>query len=134
MATKIFVNLPVQNLQRSKDFFEALGYKFDPNFTDESAACLVFSDDIYAMLLTESRFRDFTKKPLVDAKSNTEAILALGVESREKVDEIADKALASGGRPSGEPMDHSFMYTRSFEDPDGHLWGVLYMEPSAIPR
>jgi predicted lactoylglutathione lyase len=134
MATQIFVNLPVKNLKKSMTFFEALGYKFQPEFTDETAACLVLSDDIYAMLLTESRFRDFTKKAIADARQTTEAILALGVESRQKVDEIADKALAAGGEPANAPMDHGFMYSRSFQDPDGHLWEVLHMEPSAVPR
>jgi predicted lactoylglutathione lyase len=134
MATQIFVNLPVKDLKKSMSFFEALGYKFNPEFTDETAACLVFSDDIYAMLLTEARFRDFTKKAIADARQTTEAILALGVESRAKVDEIADKALESGGSPANAPTDQGFMYSRSFQDPDGHLWEVLYMEPSAVPR
>ena len=134
MATKIFVNLPVKDLQRSIRFFSDLGFSFNQQFTDETATCMVISDDIYAMLLTESRFKDFTRKQVADASSITEAILALGVNSRQEVDRIADKALASGGQPSNEPQDHGFMYTRSFQDPDGHLWEVLYMDPSYVQQ
>jgi predicted lactoylglutathione lyase len=131
MSTQIFVNLPVKDLARSIAFFEALGYSFNQQFTDENAGCLVISDDIYAMLLTERYFKTFTKKVVADATKSTEAIVALGVESKERVDELADKALAAGGKPSNEPMDQGFMYGRSFQDPDGHLWEVFYMDPAA---
>jgi predicted lactoylglutathione lyase len=131
----IFVNLPVANLKRSMDFFTALGYGFNPQFTDENAACLVIEEDhIYAMLLTPEFFKRFTKKEIADSKRTTEAILALAVGSREAVDALVDKALAVGGSASNEPDDQGFMYGRSFQDPDGHLWEVLYMDVSAMPQ
>lgn len=135
MSTAIFVNLPVANLKRSMDFFGALGYTFNPQFTDENAACLVIEEDhIYAMLLTPEFFKRFTKKEIADSKRTTEAILALAVDSREAVDALVDKALAVGGSASNEPDDQGFMYSRSFQDPDGHLWEVLYMDVSAMPQ
>ena len=135
MSTQIFVNLPVKDLQRSIDFFTALGYAFNPQFTDENAACLVIDEDhIYAMLLTHEFFRRFTKKDIADSTTSTEAILALSADSREAVDELVDKALASGGSASNEPDDQVNMYSRSFQDPDGHLWEVLYMDMSAMPQ
>jgi uncharacterized protein len=132
MSTQIFVNLPVKDLSKSIEFFKALGYSFNAQFTDENAGCLVISEEIYAMLLVEPFFQTFTKKEIVDAKKSVEAILALGVESRAKVDEIVDKALSSGGSPAGDPQDHGFMYSRSFQDPDGHIWEFLYMDPSYV--
>jgi uncharacterized protein len=130
--TKIFVNLPVKDLNRSKGFYSALGYSFNQQFTDENAACLVITDDIYAMLLTEPFFKTFTKKDIADATTSTEAIVALGVESKQRVDELADKALASGGQPANDTSDRGFMYSRSFYDPDGHFWEVLWMDPATI--
>lgn len=130
---QIFVNLPVKDLGRSMDFFTELGFSFDQRFTDEKAACLVIDDNIYAMLLTEPFFRTFTKKEVADATRSTEAILALSVESRQRVDELVDRALTVGGRPSNETDDQGFMYGRSFQDPDGHLWEVFYMDMSALP-
>ena len=132
MSTKIFVNLPVKDLHRSMDFFTALGYSFNKQFTDENAGCLVISDDIYAMLLVEPFFKTFTKKDIADASKSTEAIVALGVESKQRVDELVDTALKSGGKPANDTMDQGFMYGRSFQDPDGHLWEVFYMDPAAI--
>jgi len=135
MSTQIFVNLPVQDLQRSVDFFTALGYSFDPRFSDENATCLVIDEGhIYAMLLTHEFFKKFTKKQIADAKASTEAILALSADSREAVDELVDKALASGGSASNEPDDQGFMYSRSFQDPDGHLWEVLSMDMAAMSQ
>lgn len=134
MGTKIFVNLPVRDLDTSIEFFTALGFSFNPQFTDETAGCLVISEDIYAMLLTEPFFRTFTQKDVVDATKATEAILALGVESRERVDALVDRALATGGSPANDTMDQGFMYGRSFQDPDGHLWEVLYMDPMTVRR
>jgi uncharacterized protein len=132
MATKIFVNLPVKDLDVSKTFFEALGYSFNAQFTDDNAACMVISEDIFAMLLTEAHFKRFTKKPIVDASSGTEAIVCLSADSREAVDALADKALAAGGKTSNEPQDMGFMYGRSFQDPDGHQWEIMWMDPAAI--
>jgi predicted lactoylglutathione lyase len=134
MSTKIFVNLPVKDLGKSMDFFTKLGYSFDQQFSDENAGCLVISDDIYAMLLVEPFFKSFTKKDIVDATTSTEAILCLGVESRQRVDELVDKALAAGGLPSNDTMDQGFMYGRSFQDLDGHLWEVMYMDAAAVPE
>jgi uncharacterized protein len=130
MATAIFVNLPVSDLERSKRFFTALGYSINPQFSDDSCASVVFSDTIYAMLLTEARFRDFTPRQVADAHTSSEALLCLGQPSREKVDEIADKALANGGSRVSDPQDHGFMYGRSFADPDGHIWEVMWMDPA----
>lgn len=132
MASVIFVNLPVKDLEVSKRFFTEIGYSINPQFTDDTAACIVFSDTIYAMLLTEAKFAEFATKPTADATAGTEAILALGVDSREKVDEIADKALAAGGSKAQAPQDHGFMYVRSFHDPDGHHWEVMWMDPAAV--
>ena len=132
MSTQIFVNLPVQDLPRSKAFFGGLGFSFDDRFTDDNAACLVIGEGIFAMLLVEPFFRQFTKKEVADATKTTEAIVCLGVESRERVDELADTALATGGHPSNEPMEQGPMYGRSFQDPDGHLWEVVYMDPAAL--
>ena len=128
----IFVNLAVKDLGRAVEFFTELGFSFDPRFTDEQATCMIVSDQAFVMLLVEDRFRDFTKKELADPATQTEAILAVSAESRDAVDELADKALAAGGRPANDPMDMDFMYGRSFQDPDGHLWEVMWMDPSAI--
>lgn len=128
----IFVNIPVADLETSKRFFGKLGFDFDEKFTDESCACMVISEQAYVMLLAADRFADFTTKPVVDATTATEAILCVSAESRESVDEFADAALAGGGTAANEPMDHGFMYGRSFNDPDGHLWEVMWMSPQAI--
>jgi predicted lactoylglutathione lyase len=131
MSTKIFVNLPVKDLERSKEFFIKLGYSFEPRFSDENAACLVISDHIYAMLLIEPFFANFTKKRIADADATAETIVALSADSREQVDELVDRALASGGRPAMDPMADRSMYVRSFLDPDGHQWEVFHMDLSA---
>ncbi len=130
----IFVNLAVKDLGRAVDFFTELGFSFDARFTDESATCMIVSDQAFVMLLVEDRFRDFTKNELADPATHTEAILAVSAESREEVDEFADKALATGGRPANDPIDMDFMYGRSFHDPDGHLWEVMWMDPVAVER
>ncbi|WP_175411127.1 VOC family protein [Streptomyces sp. TRM64462] len=128
-AQMIFVNLPVKDLEASKAFWTKLGYSFNPEFTDENGACLVFSDTIFAMLLTEPFFKSFTKKEVADASTSTEAIIALSAESRAKVDELVDAALANGGAPSNEPQEYGdWMYGRSFQDPDHHLWEVVWMD------
>lgn len=131
MSQLIFVNLPVNDLETTKSFWNKLGYSFNPQFSDETAACLVISDTIYAMLLTRPRFKEFTKKEIVDASKSTEVILALSADSREKVDELADAALASGGSPANEPMEYGYMYGRSFQDPDHHQWEVVWMDVEA---
>ncbi|WP_327353125.1 VOC family protein [Streptomyces sp. NBC_01304] len=128
----IFVNLAVQDLEVSKKFFSELGYSFNPQFSDDTTACLVISDTIFAMLLTEPRFADFATKPVVDSTKSTEVLLCLSAESRAKVDELADKALAAGGSPAKDPIDFGQMYGRSFQDPDGHHWEVMWMDPAAV--
>ncbi|MFJ3782398.1 VOC family protein [Streptomyces sp. NPDC090093] len=129
----IFVNLPVKDLDASKAFFEKLGYSFNPQFSDDTAACLVISDTIFAMLLAEKKFGEFTApgKEISDATKATEVLITLSAESREKADALADAALAAGGTPAKEPMDMGFMYGRSFTDLDGHHWEVFWMDPSA---
>jgi hypothetical protein len=131
-SRKLFVNLAVNDLARSVEFFDALGFAFDPRFTDETATCMIVSDESYVMLLVEDRFADFTNKHLADPKVQTEAIMAVSAESREEVDDLAEKALAVGGSPANDPYDMGFMYGRSFNDPDGHLWEVIWMDPSAV--
>lgn len=132
VATQIFVNLPVADLERSKHFFTALGFAVNEQFTDEKAACIVISETIYAMLLLPGFFRTFTRKAVADADRTTEVVVSLALESRERVDELCERALQSGGRKNREPQDHGFMYERSFEDPDGHQWEVFWMDPSRV--
>ena len=132
MSTKIFVNLPVKDLNKSVGFYTKLGFSVNPQFTDETAACLVISDDIYAMLLTHAKFKEFTNKEIVDSTKGTEVILGLSAESKEKVSETVKKAIEAGGKESAEARDYGFMYQRSFQDLDGHLWEVLWMNPAHI--
>ena len=132
-SRKIFVNLPVKDLTASVDFFTALGFTFDPAFTDEQATCMVVSDEAFVMLLVEPRFKDFATKDISDASSSTEVIIAVSASSREEVDQLADTALGAGGSPAKDPMDMGFMYGRSFSDLDGHSWEVMWMDPSAVP-
>jgi predicted lactoylglutathione lyase len=134
MSTKIFVNLPVKDLDKSKAFFAALGYAFNAQFTDETAACMVISDDIYAMLLTEAKFRDFSPRPIADAHKVTEVLLALSCDSKDKVNEMADKAVAAGGTEVRPPQDHGFMFLRTFADLDGHIWEVFWMDPATVQQ
>ncbi|MFI1357542.1 VOC family protein [Streptomyces sp. NPDC020898] len=128
----IFVNLPVNDLDASKKFFTELGYTINPQFTDENAASVVISDSVVAMLLKKPFYATFTKKEIADATQTSEVMIALSAESREKVDELVDRALAIGGSPAGETQDHGFMYGRSFDDLDGHHWEVAWMDPAAI--
>jgi uncharacterized protein len=134
MSTKIFVNLPVRDLDKSKEFFTKLGYTFNSQFTNANAACLVISEDIYAMLILPDFFKGFTKKEIADATKTTESILALSADSREKVDEMLKKAIGAGGREYREPEDHGWMYGRSFEDLDGHQWEAFWMDPNKIQK
>jgi hypothetical protein len=133
-ARMIFPNLAVKDLDRSVAFFSELGFSFDPRFTDENAAAMIVNEQAVVMLLTESMFEGFTTKELVDPTKQTEAIIALSEESREAVDALVDKALEIGGSPANEPMELDFMYGRSFDDPDGHLWEVFWMDPAALER
>ncbi|MGN7252606.1 VOC family protein [Arthrobacter sp. SAFR-014] len=133
MATQIFMNLPVRDLERSVQFFTALGFKFNQDYTDENATCMVINDDAFVMLLVEKFFKTFTAKEIVDATSATEAIMAFSVDSREEVDQMVGKALAAGGSESQPVQDYGFMYSHSFQDPDGHLWEVIWMDPAGPP-
>ena len=133
MARKIFVNLPIQDMERSQAFFRALGFGFNPQFTNDKGACMVISEDIFAMLLVQPFFQTFTKKPIADARKGTEVIVCLSCESRAEVDDLVRKALAAGGTAPNAPQDHGFMYGHGFEDPDGHVWELVWMDPAATP-
>jgi predicted lactoylglutathione lyase len=134
MATKIFINLPVKDLERSKAFFSGLGYSFNPQFTDEKAACMVASEHIFVMMLTEAYFKTFTKKEVSDAHKSTEVLLALDAASKEDVQQTIVKAQELGGTLYAEAQDHGWMYQHSFADPDGHQWEIVYMDESNIPN
>jgi predicted lactoylglutathione lyase len=125
---QIFVNLPVKDLERSKKFFSSLGFSFNPQFTDQNAACLVIEkDSIYAMLLTEPFFKTFTPRAVADAKQSTEVLVCLSCSSDREVADLVQKASAAGGNPVRDPQDHGFMYQHAFEDPDGHIWELVHM-------
>ena len=128
----IFVNLAVNDVDTSKKFFTELGYTINPQFTTDDCACVVISDTIIAMLLSKQRYADFTKKEIADPTKTSEVLLCLSAESREKVDELCDKALAAGGSGTREAQDHGFMYGRTFDDLDGHTWEVVWMDPAAV--
>ena len=132
MSTQIFVNLPVKDLPRSVAFFTALGYTFNPQFTDENATCMIIDEHIYVMLLLEPFFQTFTPKPISDAHKSTEVLLCLSRESRAAVDDMAAKAVAAGGSTPNPPKDHGFMYQHGFQDLDGHLWELMFMEPGEM--
>lgn len=128
--TQIFVNLPVKNLPQSITFFKELGFSFNAQFTNEQGACMIIADNIFAMLLVESFFKQFTKKEIADAKKTTEVLLCLSAESREKVDEMVGNALKAGGKAAVDKQDHGWMYQHGFEDLDGHLWEIAFMDES----
>ena len=134
MITKFFVNLPVKDLNKTVEFFTKLGFTFNPQFTDENATCMIVGKDIFVMLLVEKFFKTFTKKEISDTTKNTEAIVALSAQSREEVDQMMDKVLGAGGREARDPQDHGWMYGRSFEDINGHLWEIFYMDESAMKK
>lgn len=130
MATQVFVNLPVSDLNKAVEFFTALGFTFNPDYTDENATCMIINDDAYVMLLVENFFKTFTAKDIVDAKGSTEVIMAFSADSREGVDDMYRKAIEAGGSSSQPAQDYGFMYSRSFQDLDGHLWEVMWMDPA----
>jgi predicted lactoylglutathione lyase len=133
MATtrKIFLNLAVGNLKQSIEFFRKLGFEFNPKFTDDKAACMIVNEDAFVMLLSEPFFKTFTKRELCDTSSHTEGLFALSCSSRDEVDELVNKAIAAGGKPAMDRVDHGFMYGWSFYDLDGHHWEVFWMNPAA---
>ena len=134
MATQIFVNLPVKDLNKSIEFFTSLGYSFNPQFTNEQGASLVISDNIFFMLLTEPFFKSFIKKEIADATKVAETINCISVDSREAVDEMVRKAVAAGATVPNEKQDYGWMYGHGFQDLDGHLWEFAYMDMSSIPE
>jgi predicted lactoylglutathione lyase len=131
MSKMIFVNLPVADLDRSIVFYEAVGATKNPQFSDDTAACMVLSETIHVMILTHEKFSQFTPKRIADAHETSEVLICISADSREAVDEITEAALANGGREPREPQDHGFMYGRSFEDPDGHIWEPMFMDMEA---
>ncbi|AYA37642.1 glyoxalase/bleomycin resistance/extradiol dioxygenase family protein [Hymenobacter oligotrophus] len=134
MAKKIFVNLPVRNLNASIEFFTQVGFAFNQQFSDENATCMVISEDIYVMLLVEPFFQTFTPKAIADSSQSTEVIICLSADSRAEVDALVDKAMAAGAKQSKPLQNHDFMYARNFQDPDGHLWEVMHMDPAVIEQ
>ena len=129
---KLFVNIPVADLQRSIEFFEALGFTFNVQFTDATATCMLVGEDAYFMLLERDRFQGFSKRPLGDPHQETNAMFAFSVNSREEVDAMVQKAITAGGSYATDTQDHGFMYGRSFYDLDGHHWEVFWMDPAAV--
>lgn len=134
MARQIYVNLPVKDLNRSMDFFNALGFQFNPNFTSEQGAGMVVGENSFVMLLTEEFFKTFTKKEVCDATKSTEVLVCLSCDSRAEVDDIVSRAVEAGGSIPREAQDHGIMYGHAFEDLDGHIWELTYMEQSAEGR
>jgi predicted lactoylglutathione lyase len=134
MATKVFINLPVKDLEKSKNFFKELGYDFNPKFTDDKAACMIVSDTIFAMLLKDEYFKTFTKKPVSDAHKTTEVLIALDAGSKEEVQEVVTKAKKLGATIYNEAADHGWMYQHSFADLDGHQWEFVYMDESQLSK
>ena len=134
MSRKVFVNLPVKNLDKSMEFFTKLGYEFNRQFTDETAACMVVSEYIFVMLLTEAKFKMFVPGEISDARKSTEVLVCLSSDDRQSVDDVIAKALAAGGTTFNAPIDYGFMYGHSFQDLDGHTWEYIYMDPSAVNK
>jgi hypothetical protein len=133
-SRKLFVNLAVRDLERSKAFFAKLGFGFEPKFTDEKAACMILSDEAFVMLLSEPFFRTFTKREPCDTTKQTEGLFCLSCESRGEVETMVKTAVANGGKHAMDPQDHGFMYGWSFYDPDGHHWEVMWMDAAALPQ
>ncbi|MER6535903.1 VOC family protein [Streptomyces sp. 900105755] len=128
----IFVNLATNDVAASRKFFTELGYTINPQFSNDDCSCVVISDTIIAMLLSKQRYADFTKKEIADSTKTSEVLICLSAESREKVDELVEKAVAAGGTANDDVQDQGFMYGRSFEDLDGHSWEVVWMDPAAV--
>lgn len=130
----IFINLSVKDVAKTTNFFKELGFGYNPQFSDESTSCMIIEENIYVMLMSEARLKEFTKKEIVDTSTSAEAIFSFSVDSRERVDEIVNKAISSGGTAFHDPQDHGFMYIWGFQDLDGHLWEVTYLDASALPQ
>jgi uncharacterized protein len=134
MSRQLFVNLPVENLDRSVEFFTKLGFTFNPLYTDETGTCMILGQDNFVMLLTNEKFATFTPNPVSDAKKTTEVLMALSCDSREEVDEQVRLAIEAGGNTYSEPRDYGFMYSHGYQDLDGHIWEVFYMDESKFPN
>jgi predicted lactoylglutathione lyase len=136
MPRKIFVNLPVADLGEARSFLEALGAVNEPKFTDETAACMTFTDSIHVMVLTHDKFRQFTPRPIADAKAGSEVLLCLSADSREQVDSFIARGVAAGGTadPSAKQDYGEWYYGRSVADPDGHIWEIMWMDPAAAEK
>jgi len=134
MARKMFVNLPVKDLNKSVDFFTKLGFKFNPQFTDENATCMIVGEDSFAMLLVEKYFQTFTKKKIADSTKATEVLIALSADSKKEVEDIVNNAVKAGGSLYNDPQDQGWMYQHSFQDLDGHQWEIVYMDMDAVPQ
>ena len=134
MPTQVFINLPTSDLDRSKAFFEGVGWRIEPNFTDQNAACVVVDEGIFLMILTKTFYETFTDKPIVDPATAIQVQTALSRDSREDVDAIMEKALASGGAEPRPAQEYGFMYSRDFEDPDGNLFSAVWMDPKAAEQ
>jgi len=131
MHQQVFINMAVKDMARSQAFFRSLGYEFNPQFTNEQGACLVLGETLFVMLLTEGFMSGFTAKPIIDAKVGTETLICLSCESRAEVDALVAKARAAGAAVPRAPQDHGFMYGHGFEDLDGHIWELVFMDASA---
>jgi predicted lactoylglutathione lyase len=131
---KLFVNIPVHDLSKSMTFFKALGFEFNPQFTNDQAACMIVNGDAFFMLQTVPHFKQFTKRPLADTTTHTEALFAVSCNSREQVDQLVNAAIRAGGSHAMDTQDHGFMYGWSFYDLDGHHWEVLWMDPAALAK
>jgi uncharacterized protein len=134
MRSQIFINLPVKDLEKSFQFYSSIGFTNNPQFSDESAKCMIFSEEIFVMLLTHERFQTFITKPITDVSKSTSAILSISLESVEKVNEISENALLAGGKEPVEAKDYDFMQQRTIEDLDGHIWEFFYMDMSKFPQ
>ena len=133
-AKQIFVNLPVKDLNKTIDFFKELGFEFNPKFTDANATCMIVGENTFAMLLVEKFFKTFIKKDISNAHKTTEVLIALSFDNKEEVDSLVNKAVSAGGKEPKDAQDHGWMYTRTFEDLDGHIWEILYMDESKMPK
>lgn len=133
MSSQVYINLPVADLPKSIAFFTALGYRFNPQFTDDTATCMVISEHIHVMLLTRTRFQEFVPKAICDARQATEVLICLDFDSREAVDAMVERAVAAGGNTYRPSQDHGFMYQHGYQDLDGHIWELVYMVPGAGP-
>lgn len=134
MATQTFINLPVKDVQQTRSFFSALGFSFNEQFSDEKAICMIISDNSFVMLLSEPFFKGFIRTEISDAAKVTEVLMGLSADSRDKVNEMVDKAISMGAMEARDPQDHGFMFSRSFHDLDSHIWEIIWMDMAAFAQ